>query len=138
MKTLKLTIGLLAMLGLLLTGIMLQFQPTAARAAKDSGACWERGCWVKIYEDNWYEDSWDRILGPGSYYNMRNLPGADKYDWGDEVDSLIVGPHAKVVVYEDEDFDDKKKVFGPNSRIPVLDNYGMGDEIDSMRIIYVR
>ncbi|MBN2080915.1 hypothetical protein JW859_01785 [bacterium] len=131
-------IGLLAMLGLLVTGMAVQLEPAPAWAAGGRAQLSESGCWVEIYEDDWYEDCWDRISGPGNFYNMRNLPGADKGDWGDEVDSLIVGPHAKVAVYEDEDFSDKKAVFGPNSQIPVLDRYGLGDEIDSMKIYYVR
>lgn len=48
---------------------------------------------------------------------MRNLPGANKSDWGDEIDSLKVGPTATVTVWEDENFgDNSQNVWARNGK----------------------
>src|SRR5690349_14461802 len=65
------------------------------------------GCWVQIWEDENFQDDNDVIVGPGKWNNMRNLPGANKTDWGDEIDSLKTGPDVqKLTVWEDEDYKD--------------------------------
>jgi hypothetical protein len=92
-------------------------------------------CWVHIWEDENFGDDNDVISGPGRWNNMRNLPGANKGDWGDEIDSLKVGPAATVTVWEDENFGDNSQTYGPGTeKTNLRGNPDMGDQIDSMEI----
>lgn len=92
-------------------------------------------CYVQIWEDENFEDSSDVINGPGRWNNMRNLPGANKSDWGDQIDSLKVGPAATVIVWEDEGFEDNSQTYGPGTeKTNLRGNPDMGDQIDSIEI----
>ena len=90
---------------------------------------------MQIFEDENYQDSSDVISGPGRWSNMRGLPGANKADWGDQIDSLKVGPGATVTVWEDENFSDNSQTYGPGTeKTNLRGNPDMGDQIDSMEI----
>jgi hypothetical protein len=92
-------------------------------------------CFVHVWEDENFQDDNDVIFGPGKWNNMRHLPGANKEDWGDEIDSLKVGPTATVTVWEDEDFKDNSLTFGPGTeKTNLRGDPDMGDQIDSMEI----
>jgi hypothetical protein len=107
--------------------------PTASAAAATTNPA--NPCWVHIWEDENYGDNNDIIFGPGRWNNMRNLPGANKNDWGDEIDSLKVGPTATVTVWEDENFGDNSQTYGPGTeKTNLRGNPDMGDQIDSMEI----
>jgi hypothetical protein len=60
-----------------------------ARATALEAKMTQQPCSVHIWEDENFEDDNDVIVGPGKWNNMRNLPGANKSDWGDEIDRLI-------------------------------------------------
>ena len=92
-------------------------------------------CFVQIWEDENFGDNNDVIFGPGRWSNMRSLPGANKGDWGDEIDSLKVGPSATVTVWEDEEFGDNSQTYGPGTeKTNLRGDPDMGDQIDSMEI----
>lgn len=97
------------------------------------------GCWVQIFErDNMnINGAWDVINGPGEWRTLINLPGARTPLWDDRIDSLIVGPHARVTLWANDYFDDDKLEFGPGSRIPALGRYDFEHEPESMKIEYV-
>ena len=88
-------------------------------------------------EDENFQDDNDIIVGPGRWNNMRNLPGANKNDWGDEVDSLKTGPNVVTVrVWEDENFDDNSRTVGANESLNNLrGSPDLGDTIDSLEIV---
>jgi len=90
------------------------------------------GCWVIIYEDEGYQDASLLITGPAEFSNLRGLPGAGDKDWGDDIDSIVVGPGCWLQVFADEGFGDTSAWYGPNTHAPGLGD--MGDEIDSMRL----
>lgn len=92
----------------------------------------ENGCWVIIYEDEGYQDKSLLVIGPSSHENLRNLPNSDGKDWGDDIDSLVVGPNCWLQVFADEGFSDTSAWYGPNTQAPGLGD--MGDEIDSMKL----
>lgn len=50
------------------------------------------GCWVHIYEDTNYNDNSLRVNGPAVFRNLKDLPGANGYDRGDQIGSLRAGP----------------------------------------------
>lgn len=91
--------------------------PSASPAGSiaTSAARPDNPCFVHIWEDENFQDDNDIIYGPGRWNNMRGLPGANKGDWGDEIDSLKVGPTASVTVFEDENFNDNSQAYGPGT-----------------------
>jgi hypothetical protein len=91
------------------------------------------GCWVQFWEDTNYNDNSIIVHGPAEYSNMRNLPGASGYDWGDQAGSLQTGPQAWLIAYADENFQDTSIIIGPNSQLNDLGD--MEDEIDSIRLL---
>jgi len=93
------------------------------------------GCWVHVWEDENFQDDNDRIQGPGRFNNMRNLPGANKDDWGDEIDSIEMGPKASGTFWEDEGFRDNSIRLSPGEkRSNLRGSPDLGDTIDSMEI----
>jgi len=90
------------------------------------------GCWIKIYEDTNFNDNSLTVHGPAEFANMRDLPGSNGYDWGDQVGSVRTGPHCWVIAYADENFQDTSIVIGPDSELADLGD--MEDEIDSIKI----
>jgi hypothetical protein len=111
-------------------------QPTAtATPLSTTAAAADNPCYVHVWEDENFTDDNDVIYGPGRWNNMRNLPGANKGDWGDEIDSLKVGPRATVTVWEDENFGDNSQTYGPGTeKTNLRGNPDMGDTIDSLEI----
>jgi hypothetical protein len=92
-------------------------------------------CSVQIWEDENFEDDNDMINGPMESRDMKGMPGANKDDWGDEIDSLKVGSKATVTVWQDEDFKDTSTTFGPGTeKTNLRGNPNFGDDIDSMKI----
>jgi hypothetical protein len=91
------------------------------------------GCWIEIYEDTNFNDNSLTIHGPAQFPNMRGLPNAGGYDWGDQVGSVRTGPNTWVIAYADENYQDTSITIGPNSELNDLGD--MEDEIDSMKLL---
>ncbi len=107
-------------------------QAAQAGARPDCG-----NCWVHIFDDKNFDATDDNhlICGPGKWPNLRNLPGAAKINWGDEIESLRVGPGATVIVWVGEQYTGASQTFGPGAQnanlklIPAL-----SDNISSIEI----
>ncbi|MBI1848963.1 MAG: hypothetical protein HYR85_01325 [Planctomycetes bacterium] len=97
------------------------------------------GCWVDVFDaDDFNGDkAHDRIAGPGEWSTLRDLPGAAKVDWANKIDSLIVGPHARLHVWKDEGFESTHWEFGPKTQVASLEKYNAGNQIESMKLEYV-
>lgn len=109
---------------------------TALTVAQQSGGYPASGCWVQIWEDENFQDDNDILVGPLERNNMRDLPGANKTDWGDEIDSLKTGPNVETLtVWEDEGYADNSRTFGPNESVNNLrGSPDMGDTVDSIKL----
>ncbi len=58
-------------------------------------------CWLDVYDKTNFEGAHVRIDGPAELPNLGKLQGQD---WGNRIDSLIVGPKAQVIAFRKEDF----------------------------------
>ena len=88
-------------------------------------------CYVDIWRDANFAGERLRVYGPEEYPRLV-FGGAD---WGDQVGSLRVGPHAFVMAYRDRDFKDRMLTFGPNDEVADLSALKFDDEIDSVKVI---
>jgi hypothetical protein len=91
----------------------------------------EGDCYVDIWRDANFAGEHLRVYGPAEYPQL--LFG--HVNWGDEIGSLRVGPHAFVMAYRDPDFKDKMLTFGPNDEVSDLRRLKFDDEIDSVKVI---
>lgn len=75
-------------------------------------------CSVHLWDGKNFTDSDIVINGAGRYSNLRNLPGANGKDWGDEADSLKVGAAATVKAYKEENFKGSSVTYNPGTQHP--------------------
>lgn len=80
----------------------------------ESAMAFTRGCWVDLYEYSNYVGKVARIEGPASLASMKKIDGKN---WDSRVDSLVVGPNAKVMLYEHPGF---KMTLGEMANYPEL------------------
>ncbi len=59
------------------------------------------GCWLDIYDKTDFQGNHARIQGPVDLPNLRQIDGAD---WGNRIESLVVGSKARVTVFRKEDY----------------------------------
>ena len=111
---------------------------TQTSATAPAGATADCGnCWVHFYDDKNFKATDDnhKICGPGAWPNLRNLAGAVKLNWSDEIESLRVGPGATVTVWTGEQFTGTKHTFPPGTeKITLKDMPGFSDNISSLEI----
>lgn len=95
-------------------------------------------CWVHVFDDKDFDATDDNhmICGPGKWPNLRSLSGAVKINWGDEIESLRVGPRATVIVWSNENYTGISQTFNPGTAIPSLKitNRSLSDNISSIEI----
>ena len=94
-------------------------------------------CWVHIFDDKNFKATDDNhiICGPGAWPHLRNLPGAVKLNWGDEIESLRVAPGATVTVWTGEQFTGASQTFTPGTeKMTLKDLPGFSDGISSLEI----
>ena len=108
-------------------------QPATTTAPVNCG-----DCWVHVFDDKNFDVTDDNhmICGPGKWANLRNLTGAVKVSWDNEIESLKVGPKATVIVWADENYTGISQTFGPGTTVPSLkvSNPGLSDKVSSIEI----
>jgi hypothetical protein len=88
------------------------------------------GCWVQLNSDDPAEAG-DVFHGPGQWASLVDVPGATHEDWGDDLDRVVVGPRARVQVWEDENFQNA------SSRLSPGESADLGD-VESLAISCVQ
>jgi hypothetical protein len=107
-------------------------QIAQSSAAADCG-----DCWAHFFDDRNFklDDDNHKLCGPGKWPSLRNLPGAPKLNWSDEIESLRVGPSATVIVWTEENFTGISHSFEPgtsNASLKTIPN--LSDNISSIEI----
>ncbi|HVT43693.1 MAG TPA: beta/gamma crystallin domain-containing protein [Thermoanaerobaculia bacterium] len=69
-----------------------------------TGTAASSGCWAHIWEGPNFAGRNNRIDGPGRWVNVGDLPGADRKDWNDRINSVEVGPSATVTFWKHDNF----------------------------------
>lgn len=114
------------------------------------------GCWADFYAFSNYIGPVIRIEGPATLPNLRNIQNRN---WESKIDSMTVGPKAKVWLYEDTDFElkatemskypelmkslglteneikqESELIFSPNEKIHHLGEYNFHKKAKSIKI----
>lgn len=89
------------------------------------------GCWVRFFDDKQFRGDALTLAGPVDMPKME-VPGALWRDW----DSAVVGPRARVITYDNENFRDRTAELAPNQSYPDLRERKLGwfEEVKSARV----
>jgi len=116
----------------------------------------DKECWAEFFQDSQYAGKQFRLEGPIQLENLSNVHGEN---WESRIESLKVGPKARVSVFENTNFkltlkemekypdllrslgltekdamEDKELIFIANSRIHDLSDFNFRNKIRSLKI----
>lgn len=93
----------------------------------------DKNCWADLFEDTGFDldDPHVRVLGPFESATLEDVAGQK---WNNEIESLVVGPNARVYAYKDRDFSGTEGIFVANQRISDLGELALSDDIESLKI----
>src|SRR5450759_361995 len=116
----------------------------------------DENCWAEFFQHSGYAGSHFRLAGPVELDNLQNVNGEN---WASRIDSLKVGPKAKLVVFENINFklslkeiakypdlirslgsteqdvkEDSELIFGANATIHDLSDFNFHHKIRSVKM----
>lgn len=90
------------------------------------------GCWAQFYSKRNFEGDMLTLVGPA---NLLSLDKGTARELKREIDSVSVGPKARLDVYEHAMFKDRTVSFAPNSREGgLIRKLGFGGRIEAMKL----
>ena len=116
----------------------------------------DENCWAEFFQNSGYAGPHFRLTGPVELDNLQNVNGEN---WASRIDSLKVGPKARLVVFENINFkltlkeiakypdlirslgsteqdvkEDSELIFGANATIHDLSDFNFHHKIRSLKI----
>src|SRR5262252_11180470 len=91
------------------------------------------GCWVELFKGEGFSQGslHTKLQGPASFPTLEKLNDSN---WRKNINSLIVGPDAQVVLYEDDHFRGDKLIIGPGQRVSSLEEYDFENYAQSLEV----
>ena len=119
--------------GLLLPDAARAVDPNPARVDPQSGD----GCWVRFFDERGFRKPIGRLAG-NLYINSIEGPGligkgSDK-EFLHRSESLVVGPEARLIAYEEPGFRKELVDLGPGRKVSDLARIGLPARIASLKI----
>lgn len=90
------------------------------------------GCWAKIYDGHNFRGRFLMLTGDQA---LPHLEFGIGFDWEGSIDSIEVGPKAKLVVYEDEYYREKKRELKPGEKVADLHRSVFSEGVESLQLI---
>lgn len=91
-------------------------------------------CWVWVYNEPNFQGENDILCGPFKRGDLKNLPGAHRENWSDDIGSIRVGSRATLRVWEDDGFQGASYFLDAGMAIRDLEDADQ-DEIESLELI---
>ena len=116
----------------------------------------DENCWAEFFENSGYAGPHFRLAGPVELDNLKNVNGEN---WASRIDSIKVGPKAKLVLFENINFkltlkelakypdllhalglteqdvkEDSELIFGADANIHDLSDFNFHNKIRSLKI----
>jgi hypothetical protein len=88
------------------------------------------GCWVDLFDGAEFLGNACRLRGPAEFVGLR----VRERDWGEHVESLVVGPTAYVQCFCADDFDDTVFWLLPSQSIGNVNDLDAAPDVDTFRI----
>lgn len=141
----------------LITGVFKPiFMVNALLAGVSTAYAGDENCWAEFFQHSDYAGPHFRLAGPVKLDNLQNVNGEN---WASRIDSLKVGPKAKLVVFENINFkltlkeiakypdlirslgsteqdvkEDSELIFGANANIHDLSDFNFHHKIRSLKM----
>jgi hypothetical protein len=97
-----------------------------------SSPAMKSGCWAQLYDERNFKGDVLTIAGPIQLMSTDNSSGRSLRR---NVDSLVTGPKATLVVFEHKMFKDKSVTFGPNTKeAGLIKKLGFTGRIESLKL----
>lgn len=90
------------------------------------------GCWAKIYDGH---DFKGKALTLNGAMSIPHLEFGQGFDWEGSIDSLEVGPKATLVLYEDENYSDKKREVKAGEKVADLHQSLFSEGVESLQLV---
>lgn len=92
----------------------------------------KKGSWAKFYDDQNYGGDNLTLIGP---VDMAEMTGPFGINWNGKISSVETGPKTRVMVYDNQNFQDLVATFKPGQKSPdVSKKMGFFDEFGSVKI----
>lgn len=92
----------------------------------------ESGCWAQLYDERNFKGDMLTIVGP---MELQSLDKATGRHLRHSIDSVVLGPKAKLTVYEHRMFKDRSVNFEPNAKEgSLLRKIGITGRVQSLRL----
>jgi len=120
----------------------------------------DNDCWAKFYEDAQYKGKYLTIQGPDELASLQSVNGEN---WDLRIDSIKIGPKAKVTVFEHRNFkltltemakypelmkalgvteqdikEESELIFNADSQVHSLADYNYHDKVRSLKVECVK
>ncbi len=90
------------------------------------------GCWAQLYDERNFKGEMTTLVGPAQVQTVDK--GTGRY-LKRSINSLVLGPKAKLTVYEHQLFRDKSVEFAANAREGgLIKKLGFGGRIESLKL----
>lgn len=90
-------------------------------------------CWAEIYMNSEFNKNGPRLLLVGPH-ELATLKGLNDQNWDNDIESIIIGPEASMIAYEDPDFGGRTLIVAPNQTLASLSDAQMKNDIESLRL----
>lgn len=102
-------------------------------AARNGDVPLVKGCWAKLYDEDGLKGDSITMYGP---IGLPNPSGAGVFDidWKDRISSIAVGPHARVFIYDNNNFRDLLLNVNAGESVNINNALSYFDEIKSIKI----
>ena len=89
-----------------------------------------KGCWVELYEQPNFQGRRIRLYGPADFVNL--WVGPD--DGSEQANSLVAGPCAWVLCFEEFNIRESAVWLAPNQRVADVTTLPTDEDLDSVRL----
>lgn len=101
--------------------------------APESKNWMKKGCWAKFHDNENFSGDMLTLMGP---VDMPDMKGPFGIDWKGKISSVETGPKARVMVYDNENYNDLVATFKPGQKSKdVSKKMGFFDEFSSLKIL---
>ncbi|HRI38727.1 MAG TPA: hypothetical protein PLO50_09240 [Nitrospira sp.] len=90
-------------------------------------------CWAEIYMNAEFDKNAPRLLLVGPH-ELTTLKGLNDQNWDNDIESIIVGPEAYMVLYADQEFGGRTLILAANQNLGNLSDAQMKNDIESLRL----
>ncbi|MBS0152366.1 MAG: hypothetical protein JSR31_15640 [Nitrospira sp.] len=90
-------------------------------------------CWAEIYMNAEFDKNGSRLLLVGPH-ELTTLKSLNDQNWDNDIESIIVGPEAYMVLYADQEFGGRTLILIANQNLGNLSDAQMKNDIESLRL----